>query len=36
MSLVKAMFIDYDGNDYGPVVEKWIEDNQDYVDTLIS
>nr|WP_229727979.1 glycine betaine ABC transporter substrate-binding protein [Mycetocola zhadangensis] len=36
MSLVKAMFIDYDGDDYGPVVEKWVEDNQEYVDGLTS
>ncbi len=36
MSLVKAMFIDYDGSDYAPIVEKWIEDNQEYVDTLTS
>jgi glycine betaine/proline transport system substrate-binding protein len=34
MSLVKAMFIDYEGDDYAPVVEKWIEDNQEYVDGL--
>jgi glycine betaine/proline transport system substrate-binding protein len=36
MSLVEAMFIDYEGDDYGPVVEKWIEDNQEYVDGLTS
>ncbi|AWB87526.1 glycine betaine ABC transporter substrate-binding protein [Mycetocola zhujimingii] len=36
MSLVKAMFIDYDGDDYAPIVEKWIEDNQEYVDGLTS
>ena len=34
MSLVQAMFVDYEGDDYAPVVEKWIEDNQDYVDGL--
>ncbi|MET0714803.1 MAG: glycine betaine ABC transporter substrate-binding protein [Mycetocola sp.] len=34
MSLVKAMFIDYEGDDYAPIVEKWIEDNQEYVDGL--
>jgi glycine betaine/proline transport system substrate-binding protein len=34
MSLVEAMFIDYEGDDYAPVVEKWIEDNQEYVDGL--
>ncbi|MBG6238602.1 glycine betaine/proline transport system substrate-binding protein [Mycetocola sp. CAN_C7] len=34
MSLVQAMFIDYEGDDYAPVVEQWIEDNQDYVDGL--
>ncbi len=36
MSLVEAMFIDYEGDDYAPVVEQWIEDNQDYVDGLTS
>jgi glycine betaine/proline transport system substrate-binding protein len=36
MSLVQAMFIDYEGDDYGPVVEKWIDDNQEYVDGLTS
>jgi glycine betaine/proline transport system substrate-binding protein len=34
MSLVKAMFLDYEGDDYTPVVEKWISENQDYVDGL--
>ncbi|WP_120339914.1 glycine betaine ABC transporter substrate-binding protein [Cryobacterium soli] len=33
-SLEAAMFVDYDGQDYGPIVEKWIEENQDYVDSL--
>ncbi|MGN6222008.1 MAG: glycine betaine ABC transporter substrate-binding protein [Microbacterium sp.] len=33
-SLEDAMFGSYDGDDYGPVVEKWIADNKDYVDTL--
>ena len=33
-SLETAMFVDYDGQDYGPIVEKWIEDNQEYVDSL--
>ena len=33
-SLETAMFVDYDGQDYGPIVEKWIEENQDYVDSL--
>jgi glycine betaine/proline transport system substrate-binding protein len=33
-SLEKAMFVDYDGQDFGPVVEKWISANRDYVDSL--
>lgn len=33
-SLEKAMFVDYDGQDYGPIVEKWISENKDYVDSL--
>ena len=33
-SLETAMFVDYDGQEYGPIVAKWIEDNQEYVDTL--
>ncbi|MEC5183768.1 glycine betaine/proline transport system substrate-binding protein [Cryobacterium sp. MP_3.1] len=33
-SLEAAMFVDYDGQDYGPIVAKWIEDNQEYVDSL--
>ncbi|MET0955071.1 MAG: glycine betaine ABC transporter substrate-binding protein [Cryobacterium sp.] len=33
-SLETAMFVDYDGQDYEPIVAKWIEDNQDYVDSL--
>ncbi|RWZ51106.1 glycine betaine ABC transporter substrate-binding protein [Labedella phragmitis] len=35
-SLEQAMFVDYDGDDYGPIVQQWIEDNQDYVDGLTS
>ncbi len=35
-SVEKAMFVDYDGQDFGPVVAKWIEDNQEYVDSLTS
>jgi glycine betaine/proline transport system substrate-binding protein len=35
-SLEKAMFVEYDGDDFGPIVAKWIEDNQDYVDGLTS
>ena len=35
-SLEDAMFNQYDGDDYGPVVEKWIEENQEYVDSLTS
>lgn len=33
-SLENAMFVEYTGNDYGPVVKKWIKDNQAYVDSL--
>ena len=33
-SLEAAMFVDYDGQDYEPIVAKWIEDNQEYVDSL--
>lgn len=35
-SLENAMFVDYDGQDYAPIVEKWIADNQEYVDSLTS
>jgi len=35
-SLEAAMFIDYDGQDYGPVVAEWIAANQEYVDSLTS
>jgi len=35
-SLEQAMFVDYEGSDYAPIVEKWIEDNQEYVDSLTS
>ncbi|WP_353987969.1 glycine betaine ABC transporter substrate-binding protein [Ruicaihuangia caeni] len=35
-SLEKAMFVDYDGSDFGPIVEQWIADNQEYVDSLTS
>jgi glycine betaine/proline transport system substrate-binding protein len=35
-SLENAMFVEYDGDDYGPVVAQWIDDNQDYVDGLTS
>lgn len=35
-SLEDAMFNQYDGDDYGPVVEQWIADNQEYVDGLTS
>jgi glycine betaine/proline transport system substrate-binding protein len=35
-SLEDAMFIKYDGHDYGPVVQKWIKQNQEYVDSLTS
>lgn len=35
-SLENAMFVEYDGSDYGPIVEQWIADNQEYVDSLTS
>ncbi|MDJ0349088.1 glycine betaine ABC transporter substrate-binding protein [Cryobacterium sp. PH29-G1] len=35
-SLENAMFVEYDGDDFGPIVAKWIEDNQEYVDSLTS
>ncbi|GGE93950.1 glycine betaine ABC transporter substrate-binding protein [Mycetocola zhadangensis] len=35
-SLENALFVDYDGDDYAPIVEKWIEDNQEYVNSLTS
>ena len=33
-SLENAMFNDSDSDDYGPVVEEWISENQDWVDSL--
>lgn len=33
-SLEDAMFNQYDGDDYAPIVEQWIADNQEYVDGL--
>jgi glycine betaine/proline transport system substrate-binding protein len=33
-SLEQVMFVDNDTDDYGPIVEQWIEDNRDYVDSL--
>lgn len=33
-SLENAMFNEYDGDDYGPIVEQWISENQEYVDSL--
>lgn len=33
-SLEDAMFNQYDGDDYGPIIAKWITENQDYVDSL--
>jgi len=35
-SLEDAMFNQYDGEDYAPIIEQWIADNQDYVDGLTS
>nr|RZI34184.1 hypothetical protein BJQ95_03324 [Cryobacterium sp. SO1] len=28
------MLVDYEGTDHGPVAAKWIEDNEEYVDSL--
>jgi len=33
-SLEDAMFNQYSGDDYGPVVKQWIADNQEWVDGL--
>lgn len=33
-SLENAMFVEYDGSNYGPIVAEWIAANQDYVDSL--
>lgn len=33
-SLENAMFNENSGDDYEPIVAKWIEDNHDYVDSL--
>jgi len=35
-SLENAMFNENDTDDYGPIVEQWIADNQEYVDSLTS
>ncbi|TFB69072.1 glycine betaine ABC transporter substrate-binding protein [Cryobacterium glaciale] len=35
-SLENAMFVEYDGQDFEPIVAQWIEDNQEYVDGLTS
>jgi glycine betaine/proline transport system substrate-binding protein len=35
-SLETAMFVENDTDDYAPIVEKWISENQDYVDSLTS
>ncbi|MCU1545440.1 MAG: glycine/betaine transporter substrate-binding protein [Homoserinimonas sp.] len=32
--LENAMFVNYDGQDYAPIIAKWIADNQEYVDGL--
>ncbi len=34
--LEDAMFNDYDGDDYAPIVAEWIEANQEWVDSLTS
>ncbi|WP_168627019.1 glycine betaine ABC transporter substrate-binding protein [Cryobacterium sp. BB307] len=33
-SLENALFNEYDGDDYAPIVEDWISQNQDWVDSL--
>lgn len=35
-SLEDAMFNAFDGDDYGPVVQEWIAENQEWVDSLTS
>ncbi|GAA1703815.1 glycine betaine ABC transporter substrate-binding protein [Microbacterium sediminicola] len=35
-SLEDAMFNQYDGDDYAPVVAEWITENQEWVDSLTS
>jgi len=35
-SLENAMFNEYEGDDYLPVVQEWISENQDWVDSLTS
>ncbi|MET4637395.1 glycine betaine ABC transporter substrate-binding protein [Mycetocola sp. 2940] len=35
-SLENALFVEYEGDDYAPIVEKWISENQEYVDGLTS
>lgn len=35
-SLENVMFNEYDGDDYAPIVEQWISENQEYVDGLTS
>jgi glycine betaine/proline transport system substrate-binding protein len=35
-SLEAAMFSEYDGDDFGPVVAEWIAENQEWVDSLTS
>ncbi|WOF24558.1 glycine betaine ABC transporter substrate-binding protein [Microbacterium betulae] len=34
--LENVLFVENDTDDYGPLVEQWIEDNQEYVDSLTS
>ncbi|MBN9607054.1 MAG: glycine betaine ABC transporter substrate-binding protein [Actinomycetales bacterium] len=34
--LENLLFVDNDTDDYGPLVDQWIADNQDYVDGLTS
>ena len=35
-SLENAMFVEYDGQDFEPIVAQWITDNQEWVDSLTS
>ncbi|SJM50748.1 glycine betaine ABC transporter substrate-binding protein [Gulosibacter sp. 10] len=32
--LANEMFNEYSGDDYGPIVEAWVEEHRDYVDSL--
>ncbi|MDN3309476.1 glycine betaine ABC transporter substrate-binding protein [Microbacterium oryzae] len=36
LDLEELLFVDNDTDEYGPIVDAWIEENQDYVDSLTS